>query len=372
MNKLFLIDGASGTGTSDLINLVKNDMRNDLSINVISKYTTRKKRMREEAKETELIFVNDEDFSKYSDDYYYTYQYGNANYSFSKNELINSVSNYEFTFVIVRNKSLIDRLKNELKNIAIVIHVFIYTDGNLARKRLINEGFSEKQIEFRLNRIESVWNDYMSYDEDVYTIINNSNISDFHRKIRKMITRYSQKNEPNNKLFISPCESFDLINSLIGYKESMEKALRKYPYNKNVFLMMKFRDSNKEVYEYIKKRLKEKNLNCVRADQAEWNLTANVYNPLAVLYCCKYGIALFDEADTIIKDKNDNVIKVEYNPNVSYELGIMHYQKKKCLILKHSSLSEVPFDLIKDLYKSYAKEIEIESIINDWLKSINI
>lgn len=372
MNKLFLIDGAAGTGKSDLITFVKTNMNINHNVNVLTKYTTREIREREEAVETELVFLSKNDFQRYRTDDYYTYSYGNELYSFDKKSLLKSVSEFEFTFVIVRNKSLIDRLKEELKNLAYVIHVFIYTDGELARKRLEKEGYSEAQISFRLKRIESVWNDYMSYDEDVYTIINNSNINDFHRKIRRMINVYSKKNEPNDILCVSPCESFGLIKSLIGYKESMERALNKYPYEKNVFLMMKFRDSNKSFYEFIKKRLKEKGLNCVRADEAEWNLTNNVYNPLAVLYCCKYGIALFDEADEKYINKNKNKTVIEYNPNVAYELGVMHYQKKKCLILKHESLSDIPFDLIKDLHKSYSKEIEIEKIIDDWLKSIDV
>lgn len=126
--------------------------------------------------------------------------------------------------------------------------------------------------------------------------------------------------------------------------------------------MMKFRDNNLEFYKFIKKELEHRGLRCVRADEAEWNITNDVYNPLAVLYCCKYGIALFDEAE-----KNS-----QYNPNVAYELGIMHCQKKDCLILRHSSLSEVPFDLIKNLYVNYSEKYQFESILDDWLASLEL
>ena len=126
--------------------------------------------------------------------------------------------------------------------------------------------------------------------------------------------------------------------------------------------MMKFRDNNKEFYNFIKRELGKKGLNCVRADEAEWNLTNDVYNPLAVLCCCKYGIALFDEPEE----------GAQYNPNVAYELGIMHYQKKDCLILKHKSLSEVPFDLIKNLYVTYSEKFEFENIMEKWLTSLKL
>ena len=125
--------------------------------------------------------------------------------------------------------------------------------------------------------------------------------------------------------------------------------------------MMKFRDNNTQFSDFIKLELAKYGYNCVRADDPEWNLTNNVYNPIAVFYCCKYGIALFDEPED----------GANYNPNVTYELGVMHNQGKKCLILKHSSLKEVPFDLVKELYKPYKKEIEFQTIFRDWLVSLN-
>ena len=48
----------------------------------------------------------------------------------------------------------------------------------------------------------------------------------------------------------------------------------------------------------------------------------------------------------------------------------MHYQGKQCLILKHQSLPDVPFDLVKDLRKTYAKEIDFEKLFAQWLLEI--
>ena len=61
---------------------------------------------------------------------------------------------------------------------------------------------------------------------------------------------------------------------------------------------------------------------------------------------------------------------VYYNPNVAYELGMMQTQNKKCLILKHQSLPNPPFDIVKDLYHVYIKEIELEKILSDWISSL--
>ena len=298
MNKLFLIDGAAGAGKSDLVNFV-NGSKHNYSISILQKVTTRSKREKEKAEEIELTFISKQEFAELESnvDDFYSYQYYGEGYGFKKSDLIYSISTYEFTFVIIRDKELIERIKKELGSIVQIIHVFVYTDEGLARERLTKEGYTDEEIEFRLGRIESVWEDYLLYS-NVYTIINNSSITDFHTKIHTMIKEYAKMNEPSNLLFINPSTKFELIDPLVGFKDKIERQLKKYPYDQNVFLMMKFRDNNRTVYKFIKNRLEEKGLNCVRADAVEWKrLTNNVYNPLAVLYCCKYGIALFDEAE---------------------------------------------------------------------------
>ena len=83
--------------------------------------------------------------------------------------------------------------------------------------------------------------------------------------------------------------------------------------------------------------------------------------PVAVMYCCKYGLALFDEAES----------HQAYSANVAYELGIMHSHGKECLILKHDTLPEVPFDLIKDLYATYDRDLKIRGIVERWVREIS-
>jgi hypothetical protein len=94
-----------------------------------------------------------------------------------------------------------------------------------------------------------------------------------------------------------PGGSFHLIKPLVGYQDDITRQLERFPFEKNVFLMMRFRKQNRTLSDFIIRNLSEAGLNGVRADQPEWNLTNNVYNPVAVLYCCKYGIALFDKAE---------------------------------------------------------------------------
>ena len=161
-------------------------------------------------------------------------------------------------------------------------------------------------------------------------------------------------------LITVPGGSFPIIKALVGFRTDIEKQISKYPYETNVFLMMRFRRKNKALSDFIIKTLLEAGLLGVRADQAVWNLTNNVYNPIAVLYCCKYGIALFDEAET----------NQAYNPNVIYELGMMHCLGRECLILRDDSLPAIPFDLIKDLSMPYKGELALRTNIQRWLQRI--
>ncbi len=125
--------------------------------------------------------------------------------------------------------------------------------------------------------------------------------------------------------------------------------------------MMKYRAENESIYSEIKRIIREHGFNCVRADAADWTFfSSDIDNYLAALYCCKYGIALFDKLEK----------GADFSPNVAYELGIMHSQKKKCLILKHKSLNQMPFDLIQKLFKEYDDGTQIRTHLEKWLNSI--
>jgi CheY-like chemotaxis protein len=155
----------------------------------------------------------------------------------------------------------------------------------------------------------------------------------------------------------------ELPKAIQGFKKDIERRLIKFPYHQNVFLMMKFRESNRDVSRFIRETLRQHKLRGIRADAPEWNITQNLYNPIAVLHCCKYGIALFDRAETKTKQA--------FSANVAYELGMMHQQNKTCLVLKHSSLPPMPFDLIKDLYQPYNEDLQLKSVISRWISEIS-
>lgn len=155
---------------------------------------------------------------------------------------------------------------------------------------------------------------------------------------------------------------FDLLKELNAFKSDIQEKAKSSDYEKNVFLMMKFRRDNELLSEFIISTLSDNGLNCVRADMIEWSITGDsVTNPLAVLYCCKYGIALFDEPE-----EGQN-----FSPNVAYELGIMHYQHKPCLILINKTIvTAKPFDIVGKIHYSYSERLEVKGHIEKWLKKI--
>lgn len=364
MNKLFLVDGAAGTGKSDFMEFVKT--QSDYDISSVGKITTREQRENEEAKSTDLTFVSYEEFEKKRrTGKYYTYRYGGKNeecdYALSKEELISSLKKHEFTFAIVRSRPTITQIIKELSLYGLVKRVFIYTDKEQARERMRNDGFNEEQILFRTRRNKLLWDEEKYYDNNRVTIINNSNPQDFHAQIRYMMDSFSNKQENDNILYINGTTKYPLMASLVGKKEDINRQLKTYPFEKNIFVMMKYRPENQSIYEEIKRVVEEFGFSCVRADAPDWTfLSSDIDNYLAVLYCCKYGIALFDKPEA----------GADFSPNVAYELGIMHCQRKKCLILKHKSLNQLPFDLIQKLFKEYDDGTQIRQHLEKWLRSI--
>lgn len=363
IKNLFIIDGASGTGKSDMLKYLDKKRTSSRTVTTLRKYTTRKIRDEEEAEDyhLDLDFVSLEQFEEYKKAKdFYSYGYGDEQYGFFKSSLEEALEYFQNVFIIIRNKELSENIRTDFPNTR-VINAYIYTDIPEVVKRLKKAGYSDEKIQFRINRQTHAWNDYLKYSQDYdEIIINNSNETDFERLIEQLIQSYNKVS--TDSLSISNTETYRLIKPIVGYKYQIEKRLDNFPFERNVFLMMKFRPENQLLFEFIRDILIENNFNCVRADQPEWDITHSAYNYITALYCCKYGIALFD------KPEENN----EYSPNVAYELGIMHNQHKECLILRHGSLKPLPFDLIKDICNEYTNDLQIKKIIKDWVLSLKM
>jgi len=363
MKNLFIIDGAAGTGKSDLMEYLIKEKNGEIGI-VITK-TNRDKRKEEVVNKLilDLEFVSQEKFDelKVCKERFYFYGFRENQYGFFKYELEEQLRHHDNVVVIIRNDDLPQTLKKDFSDVRVIL-VYIYTDEVQIEKRLKTLDYTDEMIAYRIENNQLAYENYLTnphnYDR---IIINNSDKRFYKILIDRLIAIYNQSNI--NEIEISNRDKFPLIRPLWGHKEEIMKMLDKYPYEKNVFLMMRYRPYNNHLFEHIKSIINDNGFNCVRADIGDWDITHDVYNPIAVLYACKYGIALFDEP----KDKKDT--KNQYNPNVTYELGMMHLQGKECLILKHNALENLPFDIIKDLYRPYTYQDDITSHVKNWIKT---
>jgi hypothetical protein len=154
-------------------------------------------------------------------------------------------------------------------------------------------------------------------------------------------------------------EISDLPNQLVpyavqGWSEQIKKFLKANPFGKNVFIMVSYRARLEPLIDGVKDKLEKLHLNPVLA--RDYSLTNDLYNPIACLLCCSYGVAIFDRAETAQM----------HNPNVVYELGMMQLLKRPCVILKHSKLRKMPTDLLNMLYEDYSSQKEAVQKLSEW------
>lgn len=147
--------------------------------------------------------------------------------------------------------------------------------------------------------------------------------------------------------------------SVLGWKGMIEKFLSNYPFDKSVFIMVRYRDKNDALLNSIKTCLRNLNLNAILAK--EHRLTDDLYNPVACLLCCSKGIAIFDEAE----------MEQKFNPNVAYELGMMHLLGRDCLLLKNQSLQSLNTDILMKLYQDYNDSKDAVEKVKLWISGPN-
>lgn len=362
MKTLFLVDGAAGTGKTDLLEYLGRKFRAKGEVGIVRKMTTRAQRPDEKERNLhlDLEFVSEGTFNKAAKSAeFYEYEYGGERYGFSRQTLADALGKNRFAVIIVRDAARIRQIKRDFPEVEVVV-VFVHTDRELVLKRLMQEDFSKDYVDLRLSRGVIAWEDYLKHPE-LYdrVLLNNGSKVDFERLVENLIVNAAA--EVPDELVIDASERFRLPAPLVGHKEAIRRRLSRTDYDHNVFLMMKFRSGNKASFGFLRETLEDRGYNCVRADQRQWNITKDVYNPLAVLFCCRYGIALFDEPE-------DGAF---YNPNVAYELGVMHLLRKECLILRHDGLPFPPFDLISRLHKTYGRDIEMREAVFRWLDEIS-
>lgn len=143
-------------------------------------------------------------------------------------------------------------------------------------------------------------------------------------------------------------------NAIVGWRSRLEAFVNEHPFDKSVFIMIRYRKRNAPIIRAVKSGLEARGLFGVVA--SEHSLTDDLYNPIACLLCCSRGIAVFDQAE------QDQVL----NPNVAYELGMLHLLGRSCLILKHRALQTLQTDILMKLYEAFSDATEVRRLVAEW------
>lgn len=160
----------------------------------------------------------------------------------------------------------------------------------------------------------------------------------------------------------SPHIVYNSIDSLI---EQVRKFTTKFRYESNVFIMMRYGESNQfdDLKKVMKTSLEEFGLiGHLASDKA---LSDDVWDNICIyMLGCKYGIAVFEQIN-----------EREFNPNVSLELGFMYASGKRCLLLKDSRMPQLPTDVCGMIYNdfdSYKLSPSIQGCIREWVNDLGL
>ena len=277
MRNLFLIDGASGTGKTDLINYISNYKT---STSYVKKYTTREERQYEkESKEKlDLIHIDEEEFNRNHFEYVYTY--GGKRYGFTKKQITDAFQDSDNVFIIVRDVKTIKQLKEDYGYLN-VVSFFIYTDKNLITYRLKKDKHSAAEIKFRIDRLGIAYKSYLK-NPDLYddVLVNSGSKEDYEKIIDKIYEKHQNK-------------------------QNIDKNL--------IFVLMSFNPIYDNIYEEFKDaaKLVDSSLEVKRIDKqrGDYRITDEILHNIA-------------KARLIICDLTDE------RPNVYYELGYARGLKK--------------------------------------------
>jgi protein-tyrosine-phosphatase len=137
------------------------------------------------------------------------------------------------------------------------------------------------------------------------------------------------------------------------------------PAKRNVFLMIRFRDSpdHDAITETIRRTLDDYGLTLLRAD---WNVHhAQLFENVRLnMDASEYGVAVFEQ-----------IGGEPISPNVALELGYMLAKEKRCLLLRDTRAPMLPADLAGHLCREFDGE-HVEETVSDavraWLSEIGL
>ena len=164
---------------------------------------------------------------------------------------------------------------------------------------------------------------------------------------------------------LSVAQPWSLLVRYDKYQEPLKRYLGQSYGPTNVFVMMRFRDTedSHRLRDVLRKALKDEGLVAQFAD--EMSYTDELWdNVCTFMLGSRFGIAVVEE----IEERS-------FNPNVAIEIGFMQALQRKILVLKDRRVPMLPADLIGRLYKefdSYHMEETIPPVIHAWAEELRV
>lgn len=164
---------------------------------------------------------------------------------------------------------------------------------------------------------------------------------------------------------LSMTQPWSLLVRYDKYQQPLERYLGQFYEPTNVFVMMRFRDTedSRRLRGILRNALKDEGLVAQFAD--EMTYTDELWdNVCTYMLGSRFGIAVVEE----IEERN-------FNPNVAIEIGFMQALQRKILVLKDRRVPMMPADLIGRLYKefdSYHMEETIPPVIRAWVEELRV
>ena len=146
-------------------------------------------------------------------------------------------------------------------------------------------------------------------------------------------------------------------------KNPINRFIREYPFENNVFIMMRYYDEI-DIFENIEKEIKNtlKENGFIGHLARDRGYVRGLFDNIKVhMACCRYGIAVFET----IRDQY-------FNPNISIELGYMEAWGRDVLLLKERNLPKLPTDIVGELYEEFNQDrlSTIRTCIRRWVRGL--
>ena len=308
-------------------------------------------------------------------------------YLIDKEEINNTLkrNDCDIAILIVRNNGTMERLINVYEGELgyNVVPICIYLDKEYSKKFELKlkkydeiklesllsdevERLKEKILDTKKKKLDKMDDFFFKqrghYEETLVFSGQNSEeaMNNLSLQFKEMIDAIQKRNSEN--IVVDRNHKYLLPRRIRHHRDEIHNNLGNY--TKNIFIMMPFVEQD-TLYEKIKEAIEkdeagnDTEFRAIRADKKRICADNGTENYWCCSFICKYGFAFF------LNNSMDISGKLDFNPNVAYEIGLMH-QLGKTVYLFPEEGNNIKIDLffdIKDkIFDKWSSENDFEAL----------